>query len=60
MANKPDFSNNLSYDDSSVEGFSHHAEGITADRESYGPAGLRGLVANPFVLMCAACSTLGG
>jgi hypothetical protein len=38
----------------------HHAKNITADREPYGPPGLRGLVSNPFVLMCAACSTLGG
>jgi MFS family permease len=43
-----------------LEGFTHHAEDITADREPYGPPGLRGLVSNPFVLMCAACSTLGG
>jgi hypothetical protein len=43
-----------------VEGFTHHAEDITADREPYGPPGLRGLISNPFVLMCAACSTLGG
>lgn len=47
-------------DGRSVEGFTHHAEDITADREPYGPPGLRGLVANPYVLMCAACSTLGG
>lgn len=60
MANKPDFRKKLSPDGHSVEGFTHHAEDITADREPYGPAGLRGLVANPFVLMCAACSTLGG
>lgn len=43
-----------------VDGFSHHAENIAHDREPYGPPGLRGLVANPFVLLCAACSTLGG
>ncbi|KAJ5908873.1 Major facilitator superfamily domain general substrate transporter [Penicillium taxi] len=41
-------------------GLSHHTEDITADREPYGPPGLQGLVTNPFVLMCAACSTLGG
>lgn len=29
----------------------HHAEDITADREPYGPPGLRGLVSNPFVLI---------
>ncbi|KAJ5432317.1 uncharacterized protein N7458_011473 [Penicillium daleae] len=46
--------------DTPLEGFTHHAEDITADREPYGPPGLRGLVSNPFVLMCAACSTLGG
>lgn len=50
----------LSPDGRSVEGFTHHAEDINADREPYGPAGLRGLACNPFVLMCAACSTLGG
>ncbi|CAI7638650.1 unnamed protein product [Penicillium bialowiezense] len=43
-----------------VEGFSHHADNIASDREPYGPPGLKGLVANPFVLLCAACSTLGG
>jgi MFS family permease len=42
-----------------------HAEHPTipttaAEREPYGPPGLRGLLKNPFVLMCAACSTLGG
>ena len=37
-----------------------HAEYVTETREPYGPPGLRGLVANPFVLMCGACSTLGG
>ncbi|CAG7953212.1 unnamed protein product [Penicillium nalgiovense] len=42
-----------------VEGFAHHAD-IAADREPYGPPGLRGLAANPFVVLCAACSTLGG
>ncbi|EAW11251.1 putative MFS monosaccharide transporter [Aspergillus clavatus NRRL 1] len=30
------------------------------DREPYGPPGLKGLVSNPFVFLCAACSTLGG
>ncbi|KAJ5972600.1 General substrate transporter [Penicillium vulpinum] len=43
-----------------VEGFSHHADDIASDREPYGPPGLRGLAANPFVVLCAACSTLGG
>ncbi|KAH8704010.1 putative MFS monosaccharide transporter [Talaromyces proteolyticus] len=42
-----------------------HAEHIPTpttaiEREPYGPPGLRGLVSNPFVLLCAACSTLGG
>ncbi|KAJ5101606.1 sugar transporter STL1 [Penicillium alfredii] len=50
----------LSPDGRSVQGFTHHAENITADREPYGPPGLRGLVSNPFVLLCATCSTLGG
>lgn len=30
------------------------------NRDPYGPPGLRGLVSNPFVFLCAACSTLGG
>ncbi|KAA8644203.1 hypothetical protein EYZ11_004674 [Aspergillus tanneri] len=47
-------------DRESIEGFSHHTETIMNDREPYGPAGLAGLVANPFVFLCAACSTLGG
>lgn len=37
-----------------------HAEDAMNDREPYGPPGLLGLVANPFVFLCAACSTLGG
>lgn len=60
MTDKAAVAKELSPDDRSVEGFSHHAEDITADREPYGPPGLKGLVSNPFVLMCAACSTLGG
>ncbi|CAI7645826.1 unnamed protein product [Penicillium viridicatum] len=46
--------------DQAIEGFSHHADDISSDREPYGPPGLRGLAANPFVVLCAACSTLGG
>ncbi|KAJ5585485.1 Major facilitator superfamily domain general substrate transporter [Penicillium hispanicum] len=60
MADMPNPTKELSPDDHSLEGFSHHAEDITAEREPYGPPGLRGLASNPFVLMCAACSTLGG
>lgn len=60
MTDKPDLAKQFSPEGAPVEGFSHHAEDITADREPYGPPGLRGLMANPFVLMCAACSTLGG
>ncbi|KAH1970641.1 hypothetical protein KXV80_000572 [Aspergillus fumigatus] len=41
-------------------GFSHHEEDIMIDREPYGPPGLRCLISNPFVFLCAACSTLGG
>lgn len=59
MADKPPQVKDVD-DRSSIEGFSHHAENILNEREAYGPAGLAGLVANPFVLMCAACSTLGG
>lgn len=60
MADKPVPAKELSPDGRSVEGFTHHVEDITTDREPYGPPGLPGLVSNPFVLMCAACSTLGG
>ncbi|KAJ6113871.1 hypothetical protein N7523_007188 [Penicillium sp. IBT 18751x] len=60
MTDKTAVAKELSPDGRSVEGFSHHAEDITVDREPYGPPALQGLVSNPFVLMCAACSTLGG
>ncbi|KAJ5949616.1 hypothetical protein N7454_001200 [Penicillium verhagenii] len=60
MEDQPEISKTFSPGDGVIEGFTHHAEHITADREPYGPAGLRGLASNPFVLMCAACSTLGG
>ena len=33
---------------------------LNKPEETYGPPGLRGLFANPFVFLCAACSTLGG
>ena len=59
MADQPDLTKEFS-EGAPVDGFAHHAEDITADREPYGPPGLRGLMTNPFVLMCAACSTLGG
>ncbi|PYH92512.1 general substrate transporter [Aspergillus ellipticus CBS 707.79] len=45
---------------SSSQGFTHHVEEPLPEREPYGPPGLRGLMANPFVLLCAGCSTLGG
>ncbi|KAI9926716.1 hypothetical protein MW887_003810 [Aspergillus wentii] len=49
------------FDDKEIkEGFTDHEETISAEREPYGPPGLKGLVANPFVFLCAACSTLGG
>ncbi|KAI9044111.1 sugar porter family MFS transporter [Aspergillus affinis] len=60
MADKPPQVKDVDDGRSSIEGFSHHAENILNEREPYGPAGLAGLVANPFVFMCAACSTLGG
>ncbi|KAL4895131.1 general substrate transporter [Aspergillus ambiguus] len=56
----PDTTGTLEDDPSPVKGFSHHAEDIFHERDPYGPSGLRGLVANPFVFCCAACSTLGG
>lgn len=43
----------------SIQGFSHHAEAVFG-RETYGPPGLRGLISNPYVFLCAACSTIGG
>lgn len=49
------------YSDGGVatKAFVQHAETVI-DTEPYGPPGLRGLAANPFVFLCAACSTLGG
>ncbi|KAL3472391.1 general substrate transporter [Aspergillus californicus] len=44
---------------SSIKADIQHAE-LSRHREPYGPPGLRGVAANPFVLLCAACSTLGG
>lgn len=46
-------------DSQSIKEDIQHAE-LSRHREPYGPAGLRGVAANPFVLLCAACSTLGG
>ena len=42
------------------EGFPHHAEAVFNHRETYVPAGLRGLFGSPYVAVCAAFSTLGG
>lgn len=39
-------------------GESYHIQ--RAERTPYGPPGVRGLFHNPFVTLCAACSTLGG
>ncbi|KAL4928116.1 sugar porter family MFS transporter [Aspergillus undulatus] len=44
---------------SSIKADIQHAE-MSRQREPYGPPGLKGVLANPFVLLCAACSTLGG
>ncbi|KAI9374446.1 general substrate transporter [Aspergillus egyptiacus] len=44
---------------SSLKADVQHAE-LSRHREPYGPPGLRGIAANPFVLLCAACATLGG
>lgn len=44
---------------SSLKADTQHAE-HARQREPYGPPGLKGVLANPFVLLCAACSTLGG
>ncbi|RMJ21850.1 Monosaccharide transporter [Aspergillus sp. HF37] len=44
---------------SSPKEFIQHAESVMT-REPYGPPGLKGLASNPFVFLCAACSTLGG
>ncbi|KAL4955806.1 general substrate transporter [Aspergillus filifer] len=47
---------------SSIKAGIQHAEHseLSRHREPYGPPGLKGVIANPFVLLCAACSTLGG
>ncbi|KAL4972862.1 general substrate transporter [Aspergillus desertorum] len=59
QADEPQIQPKASLQDSrsSVEGDAHHAE---VSRQPYGPPGLRGVFANPFLLLCAACSTLGG
>lgn len=44
----------------SLQTSTHYTEAILDPRETYGPPGLRGLLANPFVFLCAAYSTLGG
>lgn len=44
----------------SLQEATNHTESLLGCREPYGPPGLAGLVANPFVFLCAACSTLGG
>lgn len=60
MTDKTADSKDASIDkDLSPEVVAQHAETVTP-REPYGPPGLRGLVSNPFVFLCAACSTLGG
>ena len=46
--------------ETSIQGFTHHAEAVFGTRETYGPPGVRGLFSNSYVLLCAACSTLGG
>jgi hypothetical protein len=44
----------------SAAGFTHHAEAVFDGRETYGPAGFRGLFSSPYVVLCAAFSTIGG
>ena len=46
--------------DISLEGTTQQTEIVLGDREAYGPAGIAGLFTNTFVLLCAACATLGG
>lgn len=62
MTDKAADSKDASIDkDLSPEVLSQHAETVmNREREPYGPPGLRGLASNPFVFLCAACSTLGG
>ncbi|KAJ5567029.1 General substrate transporter [Penicillium sp. DV-2018c] len=59
MADDTPVTKDLSVVESVREGFPHHVESIS-DREPYGPPGLKGLLTNQFVVLCAACSTLGG
>lgn len=40
--------------------FTHHAEAVFGNRETYVRPGFRGLFSSPYVVACAACSTLGG
>lgn len=37
-----------------------HAGAVWETRDTYGPAGLRGIFSSPYVAACAAFSTLGG
>lgn len=60
MASKTDLNDEEVSPDTSIQGFAHHAEAVFGTRDTYGPAGVRGLFSNSYVLLCAACSTLGG
>lgn len=46
--------------DISLKGTSQQTEIYLGDREAYGAPGIAGLFTNTFVLLCAACATLGG
>ena len=40
--------------------FIHHAEAVWEQRETYGPAGFRGLLSNSYAALCAAFAAIGG
>lgn len=60
MATKPDLNDEEISPDTSIRAFANHDEAVFGTRETYGPPGVRGIFANSYVLLCAACSTLGG
>lgn len=57
---KPDLNEEEISPDTSIRGFAHHSEAVFNTRETYGPPGVRGIFSSSYVLLCAACATLGG
>lgn len=58
MVNKPQRDEVTS--PSEVSSLTHYELPFVDNKAAYGPPGLRGLISNPYVFLCAACSTLGG